>query len=187
MFECACLFETISCMRCVIQFLCAAVCGVHTQTHKMRPTDRLNVFVVRMETITMSTHFFRSLIVIHFRSMNMFINCFRRNSTRFLCLSRHFVLLFERIFLVLNGKQLSKKAHERAPKNFNEFGLIRIFLFTLTRAPNSGVSGTGTTNENTQSFTTDPGDSMLTWRHNLCIFNNSSISISDNSDKSEPR
>lgn len=35
-------------------------------------------------------------------------------------------------------------------------------LITLTRAPYSGVSGTGTTNEKTQSFTTGPGDSIDT-------------------------
>lgn len=35
-------------------------------------------------------------------------------------------------------------------------------LITLTRAPNSGVSGTGTTNENTQSLSAGPGDSMDT-------------------------
>lgn len=39
LFECACLFGCLSCMRCVIQLLCAAVCGVHTQNATERPTE----------------------------------------------------------------------------------------------------------------------------------------------------
>lgn len=72
-------------------------------------------------------------------------------------------------------------------KEFVLFFFFYINLITLTRAPNSGVSGTGTTNENTQSLSAGPGDSIDTWRHNLCILINCSISISDKSDKSEPR